>query len=59
MVRRCKIDTDLYRPDTDSDTAWPTVRGTPNQIINLHQSPPFYLVTPLLSLFFERQASSS
>ena len=35
---------DFYRPDIDSDTAWPTVRGTPNPIINLDQPPP----TPLL-----------
>ena len=38
--KRCKIDTNFYRPDIDSDTAWPTVGGTPNQIINLHQPPP-------------------
>ena len=38
-VNMCKIDTNFYRPGGDSDTAWPTVKGTntPNQIINLHQ----------------------
>ena len=37
---RCKIDMDFYRPNKDSATAWLTVRGTPNPIINLHQPPP-------------------
>ena len=37
MVKRCKTDTDFYRPDIYSDTAWPTVRGTLNPIINVHQ----------------------
>ena len=59
MYNAFSVHTDFYRPDIDSDTAWPTVRGTPNQMINLHQSPPFYLVTPLLSLFFEKLAPSS
>ena len=61
-VKMCKIDTDFNRHDIDSDTTWPTVRGIPNQIINLHQPPrppPFYLVTPLLALFLERLTSSS
>ena len=42
-----------------SDTAWATVRGTLNQIINLHQPPPFYLFMLLLALFFKRLTSSS
>ena len=41
--KRFKIDTDFYRPHIDSETAWPTVRGTPNQIINLHQPPTLLL----------------
>ena len=64
--KRCKIDTDCNRPDidmyTDSDTAWPAVRGTLNHIINFTSPPsppPFYLLTPLLTLFFERLTSSS
>ena len=30
---------DFYRADIDSDTAWPTFRGTPNPIINLDPTP--------------------
>ena len=53
--KRCKIYNGFYRPDihvhVDSDTAWPTVRGTPNQIINLYQrSPPHLLLGYTITL---------